>query len=321
MNHILDVAGLSVGHATNLGAGTGVSTVVFHRPSPCAVAIHGGAPGTRETDLLSPESLVAGVDAVCLSGGSAFGLAAADGVMAALAARGRGFAVGPHRVPIVPGAIIFDLSGERPDYRALGEASACAALDGPADPVLGTVGAGTGATTARLMGGLGSASARVGEFTVGALVVANPIGSPTAADAPFFRSGLFEAGEEFGGLGSPQEADWRTIVTKSRAAAAGNTTIALVATDATLTKAEAKRLAVSAHDGIALAVFPAHTPLDGDLVFAAGTGAARAPDSPLELLRLGATGAVVLARAIARAVFSAQARPDDRVPTWQSLYG
>jgi L-aminopeptidase/D-esterase-like protein len=325
VSHILDVAGLAIGHAADAARRTGATTVVFARAAPCAVAVHGGAPGTRETELLAPENLVGGVDAVSLSGGSAFGLAAADGVMAALLSRGRGFAVGSHKVPIVPGAIVFDLSGPPADYRALGERSAAAALDalggGPGDRAIGTIGAGTGATTARLKGGLGSAAMRVGPFTVGALVVVNAIGSPTAADAPYFRAAPFEEGAEFGGLGAPADADWRTVETKRRAEAAGNTTIGIVATDATLTKAEAKRLAVAAHDGIALSVFPAHTPFDGDLMFAAGTGAAGAPEGPHEQLLLSAAATVVVARAIARGVHAAEPWPDDRMPAWRSLYG
>jgi L-aminopeptidase/D-esterase-like protein len=320
VSHIADVPGVHVGNATDVDRGTGVTTVVFDTPATCGVATHGGAPGTRETDLLAPENLVDGVDAICLSGGSAFGLAAADGVTMALAAVGRGFPVGAHRVPIVPGAIIFDLAGERPDYRLLGEASAAAALQGRGSREIGTVGAGTGAHTARLKGGLGSASARVGDFTVGAIAVANAVGSATAANAPFFRAAPFEDGAEFGGLGAPPSADFASLVVKARIAPGESTTIAVVATDAAITKAEAKRLAIAAHDGIALAVFPAHTPFDGDVVFAAGTGRARAPESPAEHLRLAAAAASTLARAIARAVYSARATPLDRLPTWQSLY-
>lgn len=320
MSHILDVPGLAVGHASEPDARTGVTTVVFDPPAVVGVAVHGGAPGTRETEALDPSGLGPPVDAVCLSGGSAFGLAAADGVALALAARGRGFAVGAHRVPIVPCAIVFDLTGPPADYRALGGASVEAAFGRP-DRALGTVGAGTNATTAGLKGGLGSASARVGEATVGALVVANAVGSVTAANGPWFRAAPFEVAGEFGGLHAPPHADFASVRTKLGAAPGANTVIALVATDAALTRGEARRMAMTAHDGIAVSVWPAHTLFDGDTVFAASTGRAPPPGDPATLTQLVAAAASCLARSIAIAIFSARSAPGDRFPTWSQRHG
>ncbi|WP_108660394.1 P1 family peptidase [Acuticoccus kandeliae] len=321
MSHLLDVPGLRVGHASDAAARSGVTTIVMDEPAVCGVAVHGGAPGTRETDALQPEALGAPVDAVCLSGGSAFGLAAADGVQLALAERGRGFAVGIHKVPIVPGAIIFDLSGPRPDYRALGAASVAAALDGAPDRTLGTIGAGMNAMSAGLKGGLGSASMTIGDVTVAAIVVANPVGAVTAANGPWFRAAPFEVDGEFGGLVAPPDADFATVRTKHSAGPRANTMIGLVATDARLTRGEAKRLAITAHDGMALAVFPSHTILDGDTLFAVSTARAPAPAGPRDHIALGAAAATTVARAISRAIFHARAVEGDRFPTWQSLYG
>lgn len=320
MSHILDVPGLAVGHATDHARRTGVTAAVFDPPATCAVAVHGGAPGTRETDALAPENLGPPADAVVLSGGSAFGLAAADGAQVALAARGRGFQVREHRIPIVPAAIVFDLWRERPDYRALGETAVAAALDAPQDRAIGTLGAGTGATTATLKGGLGSASARVGTATVGALVVVNAVGSATAADGPWFRAAPFEEKAEFGGLAPPAGADFASIRTKLDPAPGSATVIALVATDAMLTRAEAKRLAMAAHDGIAVSIFPAHTLYDGDAIFAASTGLAPPPASPAERIALGAAAVTTLARAIARAVFAATPSEGDVFPAWRTAF-
>jgi L-aminopeptidase/D-esterase-like protein len=221
----------------------------------------------------------------------------------------------------VPGAIIFDLQGERPDYRALGEQAVAAALDGPADRTLGTIGAGAGATTANLKGGLGAASARVGSATVGAIVVVNAVGAATAANGPWFRAAPFERYNEFGGLTPPPEADFASVRTKLSAAAGASTVIGLLATDAALDRAQARRLAVTAHDGIALAIFPAHTILDGDTLFAASTGRAPAPASTEERIALGAAAVTTLARAIARAVHAATPAPGDRLPTWRDFFG
>ncbi|MCB1499441.1 MAG: P1 family peptidase [Bauldia sp.] len=326
-NLITDVNGLLVGNAADAGVKSGVTVVLCEQPAVASVHVMGGAPGTRETDLLAPEQTVEAVDAVVLAGGSAFGLDAAGAVMAALAAAGRGFAVAGARVPLVPAAILFDLAnggdkawGTAPPYARLG-AEAIAAVG--ADFAIGTAGAGAGASTANLKGGLGSASARLGDgTTVGALVAVNALGQATIGDSPHFWAAPFEVDGEFGGRGWPPGpvADAVTLRHKGQARPGENTTIGIVATDATLTKAEAKRLAIMAHDGFARALWPAHTPFDGDLVFALATGRrprAAAPD----LIALGAAAAACMARAIARGVYEATPASDDRVPTWTARFG
>ncbi len=238
-NLLTDVAGLSVGSAQDDALKSGVTVVLAETAVTASVAVMGGAPGTRETDLLAPDKTAPGADAFVLSGGSAFGLDAASGVMEGLRAAGRGFAVGAARVPIVPAAILFDLlNGGAKDwatspYPALGRAALDAA--GP-DFALGSHGAGTGALTARMKGGLGSASALLADgVTVAALVAANPVGSVTTPGDRHFWAAPFEIGDEFGGLG-PDTAtglcDLPDNLKMSAAARQGNTTIALVATDA-----------------------------------------------------------------------------------------
>ncbi len=317
-NLITDVAGLRVGQAEDARLRSGVTVLVADRPFVAAVSVMGGAPGTRDTELLAPDRLVEAVDALCLSGGSAFGLAACDGVMAGLRAAGRGFEVGPVRVPIVPGAIVFDLANggdkgwaENP-YPALGRQALEAAA---AEMALGTAGAGVGATTHRWKGGVGSASAVLEDgVTVGALVVVNAVGSVTVGDGPQFWAAPWEMGDEFGGRGPGPGVGGAEPVAVKRLSEA--TTIAIVATDARLTKAGALRMAVAAQDGIGRAVVPAHSPYDGDLVFGVSHGE-RAGDAFL----LGHAAACVLARAIARAVFHATPRPGDEQEAWVSRHG
>ncbi|MBE1289125.1 MAG: peptidase T4 [Rhodobacteraceae bacterium] len=331
-NLITDVAGLYVGHAQDDVIKTGVTVLTAERPFVAGVHIMGGAPGTRETALLSPERLVQEVDALVLAGGSAFGLDAASGVMDGLRAAGRGFAVGDQLVPIVPAAILFDLInggdkawGQNP-YPALGRAAFEAASP---DFVLGTVGAGTGALTADLKGGLGSASVTFDGITVGALVAVNALGRVTMGDGPQFWAAPFELGAEFGGLGTGAlgtgalgtgafDPSARPLVKGHRD---GATTIAIVATDAALTQAQATRMATAAHDGMARAIYPAHTPMDGDLVFAAATGAQPLRDPLMDTLHLGNAAALCLSRAIARAVFEATPAAHDPLPTWAEKFG
>ena len=286
-NLITDIAGLLVGNAEDHVLKSGTTVLTADRPFTASVAVLGGAPGTRETDLLAPEMSAQAVDALVLSGGSAFGLDAASGVVAALREAGRGFAVGPVRVPLVPAAILFDLlNGGEKDWRdnpyvALGRAAFAAAAG---DFALGTAGAGCGALTAMLKGGLGSASFVLESgITVGALVAVNAVGSATTPGERHFWAAPFEQGREFGGLGPDPAAGLGTDFTsrKSRTLQpGGNTVIGIVATDAGLTKAQARRMALAAHDGIARAVVPSHTPHDGDLVFAAATGAQAAARRP-----------------------------------------
>ncbi|MDI3336919.1 P1 family peptidase [Defluviimonas aestuarii] len=323
-NLITDVAGLRVGNASDDRLRSGATVLLGDRPFVAGVHVMGGAPGTRETDLLAPDKLVAEVDALVLSGGSAFGLDACSGVADGLRAAGRGFAVGDQKVPIVPGAILFDLLNggdkgwaENP-YRALGRAAFDAA---DVSFGVGTAGAGTGAVTHDLKGGLGSASAVLESgITVGALVAVNAIGSVTANGGPQFWAAPWEIGAEFGGLGPAVAYDpaAEPVLSKQLGEA---TTIAIVATDAALDKAQVTRMAIAAHDGMSRAIVPAHTPFDGDLVFAAATGARALTDPHTDAFLIGHAAACCLARAIARAVFEANARPGDRVPTWQTRFG
>ncbi len=326
-NLITDVAGLIVGHAGDERLLSGTTAVLFDRPASAAVEILGGAPGTRDTELLAPQNLVQGVDALVLSGGSAFGLDAASGVQSHLRSVGRGFEVAGQRVPIVPGAILFDLAnggdkdwGLHSPYRELGLAAAESA---GLDFALGSIGAGLGATTATCRGGLGSASAILSNgATVGALVAVNAVGSPLIGESRHFWASPFEIGDEFGGLGlpNPYPADAVRPRTKLDPRPGTNTTIAIIATDLAASKAELKRLAVAAHDGFTRALYPAHTDFDGDLIFAAATGARPAQLSPGELLELSSAAGAVMARAIARGVFHAATAPLYAArPAWRDL--
>ncbi len=324
-NLITDISGLRVGNAHNPRLASGVTALIFDAPAVASIAIHGGAPGVRDTALLEPEMSVEKVDALVLSGGSAFGLDAMGGVQGWLREQGRGFAVGPARVPIVPGAILFDLNnggdkswGRMPPYWDLGyEAAKSAALEFQ----LGTAGAGFGATSASLKGGLGSASARTQNgFTVGALVAVNAIGSATIGDGPHFWAAPYEQDGEFGGLGLPARFDANMLKLRAKGAVKPvneNTTIAIVATDAAMDKAQAKRLAIMAHDGMSRALRPSHATFDGDIVFAVATGGAQKAPGPADQLEIGALAADCLARAIARAIFLAQALPfAGALPDW-----
>lgn len=318
LNTIADVAGLRVGNAQDRALRSGCTVVVGDRPFVAGVSVMGGAPGTRETDLLSPERLVQEVDALVLSGGSAFGLDACSGVADGLRAMGRGFAVGPQRVPIVPGAILFDLLNGgckdwvRNPYHGLGLAALGAA--GTAFD-LGTAGAGYGASTGRWKGGLGSASIVLDNgVTVAALVAVNALGSVTVGEGWQFWAAPWEMAGEFGGLGvSVEQASFADPVPTKRLGEA--TTIAIVATDARLTQAQATRMAVAAQDGMARAIVPSHTLLDGDLVFAAATGVHKV-DPIVGVYQIGHAAAVCLARAIARGVYLARAEPGDLQAVW-----
>ncbi|TAM96754.1 MAG: S58 family peptidase [Rhizobiaceae bacterium] len=325
-NLITDVAGLLVGNAADGKLKSGTTVLLCEQPAVAGVQVLGGAPGTRETDLLEPHNSVETINALVLSGGSAFGLDAASGVQAALREQGQGYEVRSGlRIPIVPAAILFDMMnggdkdwGRYPPYRELGYA---AALSASVDFVIGTAGAGTGALTAGLKGGLGSASCVLENgITVGALVAANPTGSVTVGKSRHFWAAPFEIGKEFGGLGfpAPLPVDATDLVIKYREmrGALANTTIGIVATDAKLTKAQAKRLAVAAHDGFARAIWPTHTPVDGDLVFGLATGKSSAAIDPDTALDLYAAAGATMGRAIARAIFLATPAPGDLMPCW-----
>ncbi|MBL0372740.1 P1 family peptidase [Rhizobium sp. KVB221] len=325
-NLITDVVGLRVGNASDCALKSGVTVVVCDLVTTAAVHVMGGAPGTRETDLLEPHNTVQTVDAIVLSGGSAFGLDAASGAQAALREMGRGFAVGPMRVPIVPAAILFDLLnggnkdwGLYPPYRDLGYQATLTANEVFST---GSAGAGTGALTAGLKGGLGSASTILDNgVTVGALVAVNALGSATWGQTKHFRAAGFEIDGEFGALGlpttlTPEMKEIRTKLSLSQPKEA-NTTIGVIATDAVLTKAETKRLAISAHDGFAHALWPSHTPMDGDLIFALATGASGKAITAEDFIILSAAAASTMARAVARGVHDATVEEGDVMPVWR----
>ena len=316
-NLITDVEGLKIGQAEDARVRTGVTVLLPDAQSPAAVDMRGGAPGTRDLEALDPVSLVDGVHGIVLSGGSVFGLDAPGGVTSFLSASGQGLRLAPGAppVPVVPGAIVFDLSnggdkdwGETPPYRALGRA---AAANASLDFALGNAGAGFGATAGAYKGGLGSASAVTEDgFTVGAIVVVNAVGSPVIPGSDVFWAFPFEQGGEFGGR--RPRTDFAGIDLdlphdmKGAPRALTNTTIAVVATDAALTRVELKRMAIMANDGFARALRPVHTPFDGDTVFALSTSK-RPIGEPRQrdVLRLGSIAADCLARAIARGVYEA----------------
>ncbi|MEL6519472.1 MAG: P1 family peptidase [Pseudomonadota bacterium] len=326
-NLITDVPGLLVGNAGDPDLKSGVTVLRADQPFVASVSILGGAPGTRDIALLEPDKTVQEVDALVLSGGSAYGLDAASGVMAALREKGRGYSVGATSVPIVPSAILFDLlNGGDKDwvtnpYPGLGRTAFDAAAP---DFALGTAGAGTGATCGKaglkLKGGLGSASVVLANgVTVGAIVAVNAIGQVTVGETAHFWAGPFEMGDEFGGLG-PAAMDDPTAEFWADVPKGAATTIAIVATDMALTQAQAKRMATAAHDGLARAIVPAHTAHDGDLVFACSTGARPLQDLVRDQMRLGHAAATCLSRAIARGVYAATTAPGDLVPTWTDRF-
>ena len=331
MNNLLtDIAGVRVGHADDAALASGVTAVVFDQPVVAAMDVRGGGPGTREGPLLDLANTVEKIDAIALSGGSAFGLESGGGIQARLAEQGRGLNVRGAVIPLVPGAICFDLLnggnkkwGRFAPYRDLGYAAAAAAATSFA---LGSVGAGLGAQTANLKGGLGSASAKTSDGTkVAALAVVNALGSVTVGDGPWFWAAPFEIGGEFGGRGLPASftPNMLNLRIKGGAAAteAENTTLAVVVTNAALTKMQAKRLAMIAQTGFARAIYPVHAPMDGDVLFAAATGE-RPIDPLVGLTELGMVAANAVTRAIARGVHAATALPlPGALPAWRDRFG
>lgn len=318
-NHFSGLSGLRIGHAHDSTVKTGVTVILPDAPALCAVDVRGGGPGTRETDTLTFGGLIDRVHGITLSGGSVYGLAAADGVCAWLGAQRIGYQPGPAPIPvspIVPSAILFDNAnggdkawGTEPPFRALGVA-ACEAAGTKFSE--GKTGAGYGATAGLYPGGLGAASERVGDITVSAIIAANPVGSPymPGTDCPW--AWAYEVGGEFGGV-RPQEGyaftppqDTKLAFLKAAQNQKGQSTvIGAVVTDAALSQAQLKRLAIMAQDGIALAVQPSHTPLDGDTIFALSVGEAVC-ESPADLAELGAAAARVTARALMRGVYFAK---------------
>ncbi len=326
-NLITDIPGVRVGQADDHALASGVTVIVFDRAVTGSVDVRGGGPGTRETALLDPAQTVEGIDAIVLSGGSAFGLDAASGVQAYLREQGRGFRIREAVVPIVPGAILFDLLnggdkawGRYPPYRELGYAAAAGASS---DMTLGSAGAGLGATTATLKGGVGSASAKTRTgITVGALVVVNAVGTATVGNGPHFWAAPFEQDGEFGGRGVAPQVGASDLAIRVKGGPCENTTIGVIATDAKLNKAQANRLAVMAQDGLARAIYPVHTPLDGDVIFSAATGAIELPDPHYGMAELGMVAGNVMARAVARGVYAATALPfPGALPSWRDRFG
>ena len=328
-NSITDVPGLRVGHAEDRRIASGVTAVLFDQPCIASCAIGGGAPGERDTALLQPGRTVERVDALVLSGGSAFGLDAMGGVQALLRGQGRGHQVGQPgngvRVPIVPGAILFDLLnggdkawGQSPVYWHLGHRAAWLA---GLDVAQGSVGAGLGATTANLKGGIGTASARSSAgFTIGALAAVNALGRATIGDGPHFWAAPYERDGEFGGRGWPAAWPSDALACVVQRGGPPATTLAIVATDAALTRSQTKRLAIMAQDGLARAVRPSRAAMDGDIVFAAATGQA-AGSSDLDEAELGTLAADCLARAIARGIFEAEPlQLPGALPGWKQKF-
>lgn len=314
-NLITDVAGIRVGNAEDGAARSGVTVVIPDEPATAAVDVRGGGPGTRETDALSPACVVEQIHGLTLSGGSAFGLDAGGGLITWLAERGRGFCIADACVPVVPGAILFDLLnggdkdwGHEPPFRDLARQAADRAGE---DIALGNSGAGFGARAGHLKGGLGSASIVSPQgHTVGALVACNAFGSPLIPGTDCFWAWALEIDGEFGGrrpprLTGPIEFDYRFDSPPGT-----NTTIGVIATDAILTRAQAERVAIMAHDGYARAVRPMHTPLDGDTIFVLAMGQRAIADPIGDLARIGMLAADCIARALTRGVFEAETLGD-----------
>jgi L-aminopeptidase/D-esterase-like protein len=332
LNTIADVDGVKVGQADDAKVWSGVTVILPDASATAAVDVRGGGPGTRETDALNAWNLVHAADAIVLSGGSVYGLAAADGVAAWLGSQGRGYqavpAPGVPRSPIVPAAILFDLAnggdkdwGMDPPYRALGLRAVQAASR---DIRLGTTGAGYGAFAGSLKGGMGSASWNTRDgITVGAIVAVNAFGSVVVPGTSHFWAGAYEVADEFGGRGAiaahAHGDEWGAA--KVDPSALANTTIACIATDVALDANELKRIAVMAQDGLARAIRPVHSPFDGDTVFAFSTAKNPLPagDRNFHVMRIGSIAADALARAVARGVYAATLPPGMPGRTWRDL--
>ncbi|WP_288904640.1 P1 family peptidase [uncultured Sneathiella sp.] len=311
-NLITDVDGIKIGNAEDKHAMTGVTAIVPDTAAVGGVDVRGGGPGTRETEALNPDCLVERVDAIVLSGGSVYGLEAAAGAVMALAKQGRGFEAKGIHVPIVPSAILFDLAnsgnknwGDMPPYRQLGIQATENVND---DFPLGNIGAGYGAAAGKMKGGLGSASLISDDgIQVGAIFAVNPVGSVVIPGTRHFWAWPFEQNAEFGGLGAPEIDGDLTLDIPAESRLAENTTIGVVATNIALTKSEAKRIAIMAHDGLARAIRPVHTPFDGDSIFVLSTEKEElAGPRPLGVAKIGAMAADCVARSIARAVYNAR---------------
>ena len=328
-NLITDILGIQVGHAEDYKIGTGVTVITGDSHFSAAVDVRGGGPGTRETDMLSLENSIGRADAIVLSGGSAFGLDACAEVQDLLREDNKGYKLGKAIVPLVPGAVIFDLNiNENPHINIVGKQSPWRKLANMAyksaktEFLLGSFGAGCGATTATLKGGQGSSSwvqtlSNGEKYTVGAILVNNAVGNPLLNEGPHFLSAYLEFGNEFGGNGISKDLYDNVLRAKRLPASIGkaqffdnipsNTVIGVVATDAPLTRTNLKRLAIMAHDGIARSVNPAHTPMDGDTIFAISTCKIINEQvlENVDILTLGSRASDCVARACNRAVYEA----------------
>ena len=342
-NLITDIPGIQVGHAEDNKIGTGVTIITGDKPFSAAVDVRGGGPGTRETDMLSLENSIGRADAIVLSGGSAFGLDACAEVQDLLRKDNKGYKVGKAVVPLVPGAVIFDLNiNDKPHVNVIGEHSPWRILANKAyksintDFLLGSFGAGCGATTATLKGGQGSSSylqtfSNGREYVVGAIVINNAVGNPLLNEGPHFLSANLEVGNEFGGYGVSNDLYDNILRAKRLPLSteqsgifnniASNTVIGVVATNAPLTRSNLKRLAIMAHDGIARSLSPSHTPMDGDTIFAITT-CQNIEEQLLEnvdILVLGARASDCVARACNRAIYEAEAIGNSK-PGWKNLF-
>ncbi len=325
LNLITDVEGIKVGNTHNADIRTGVTVILPDNPVTAAVDIRGGGPGTRETALLDPQYTVEQIHALVLSGGSAFGLDAATGVQSWLREQGKGFNVGGAVIPIVPQAILFDMLnggnkdwGRRPPFQDMAY-DAC--TKAATDLAIGTIGAGFGATTVNYKGGLGSASLITDDnIQIGAIAAVNAAGSVTVGKSKHFWAAPFERDKEFGGHGSKDHTDPEDTYPSIKGAPGQNTTIAAIATNLKLTQSQLMRLSIMAQTGLTHAIYPAHTPLDGDLVFAIATGKKELKNEAADLARIGTWAANTLARAIARGVYEAKPFEDGTPGTYQDAF-
>ena len=341
-NLITDVSGVQVGHAEDYKIGTGVTVITGDNPFSAAVDVRGGGPGTRETDMLSLENSIGRADAIVLSGGSAYGLDASSEIQDLLRDDGKGYQLGKAIIPLVPSAVIFDLNiNDNPHVNKLGHRSPWRNLANQAykscsnNFLLGSYGAGCGATTATLKGGQGSSSwkqkySNGQEYTVGAIVINNAVGNPLLNKGPCFLSGYLEINKEFGGYGTSNENFDHVIRSKRLPRSIGiadtfnqissNTVIGVVATDAPLSRINLKRLAIMAHDGIAKSLSPAHTPMDGDTIFAISTHQNNKSElDNIDILAMGSRISDCVARACNRAVYEAVSTIKSK-PTWKELF-
>ena len=342
-NLITDVLGIQVGHAEDNKIGTGVTVITADNPFSAAVDVRGGGPGTRETDMLSLENSIGRADAIVLSGGSAYGLDASSEIQDLLRNDGKGYQIGKAIIPLVPSAVIFDLNIlDNPHVNKIRERSPWRNLANQAynsfssDFLLGSFGAGCGATTATLKGGQGSSSwkqkySNSQEYTVGAIVINNAVGNPLLNKGPSFLSGHLELNNEFGGYGVSDEKFDHVIRSKRLPPSIGladtfnnissNTVIGVVATDAPLSRANLKRLAIMAHDGIAKSLSPAHTPMDGDTIFSISTNQNhnKLDLDQIDVLAMGSRISDCVARACNRAVYEAVSIGKSK-PSWKSLF-